>query len=173
MLVRAATGGSEEPGGVAIVKVDQGIVFVCESVDARQICYDPIHRKGTIGGDELVARSGGVGFLKLLFKIGEVVVGITEALGLAQADAVDDRGVVERVRYDGVVRGENSFKEPPVCIKARRVKDGVFGAEVFTEFFLKLAVQGLCSANETDRREPEAVARNRGTRGFANLGVIG
>ena len=47
--------------------------------------------------------------------------------GLAQANAVNDGGVVERVTYDGIFWGEECFEESCVRIPAGGVKDGIIG----------------------------------------------
>ena len=54
---------------------------------------------------------------------------IAVALGPAETDAVDDRGVVERVADDGVPLVEQGLEEAAVGVEARRVEDGVLGAE--------------------------------------------
>ncbi len=78
----------------------------------------------------------------LLPQVGHVHVIVTQALGLrkarvsgagargrpaclAETDAVDDGGVIERVRDDGVVLGEQSLEDAGVRVEARRVQDGV------------------------------------------------
>ena len=40
------------------------------------------------------------------------------ALGLVQTNAVDDRGVVERIGDDGVLRFQDGLKETGVGVKA-------------------------------------------------------
>ena len=54
---------------------------------------------------------------------------VAVALGLAEADAVDDRGVIERVGNDGVLVTEQCFEQPAVGVEARAVEDRVFGPE--------------------------------------------
>jgi hypothetical protein len=46
-------------------------------------------------------------------------VGVPVPLGPAQADPVDDRGVVERVGDDGVVLAEERLEEAAVRVEAR------------------------------------------------------
>ena len=65
----------------------------------------------------------------LRFQICHVVVLVAEPLRFAQADAVDDAGVVQLVGDDGVFRSEQRFKQPAVGIKAGAVKNRVLGAE--------------------------------------------
>ena len=103
MFVGAAAARAEETGGVAIVEVHHGVVFRGERMDLVELGDDAVHREHAVGGDELEARAGGIGFLEFRFEVGHVVVGVAEALGLAEAHAVDDRGVVERIGNDGVL----------------------------------------------------------------------
>jgi hypothetical protein len=50
-------------------------------------------------------------------------------LGLAEADAVDDRRVVERVGDDRVLLAEQRLEEAAVGVEAGPVEDGVLGPE--------------------------------------------
>jgi hypothetical protein len=52
---------------------------------------------------------------------------VAMSIGLAQANAVNDGGVVERVTYDGIFWGEKCFEESRVRIEAGAVKDGIVG----------------------------------------------
>ena len=80
--------------------------------------------------------------LQLLFQVGHVAVGVAVALGLAQADAVDDRRVVERVGNDRVVFVEQRFEQAAVGVEAGGVEDRVFGAEEIGDRLLRAACAG-------------------------------
>ena len=56
--------------------------------------------------------------LQLGLKIGHVLVTVTEALGLAQPDPIDDRGMVKLVGNDRVVRAEKDLEKTAVGVKA-------------------------------------------------------
>ena len=103
VLVGAAAARAEETGGVAIVEMHHRLVFRGQRMDLVELGDDAVHREHAVGGDKFEARAGGVGFLQFGFQVGHVVVGIAEAHGFAEAHAVDDRGVVERVGDDGVL----------------------------------------------------------------------
>ena len=77
--------------------------------------------------------------LQLRFQVGHVAVAVAEALGLAQAHAVDDRGVVQGIGDDRVVFAQQGFEQTAVGIEAGGVKDGVFGAEVSGDFRFQLS----------------------------------
>jgi hypothetical protein len=97
-----------------------------------------------------VARTAVAGGLQLRLEVGHVGIGIAEAARLAEADAVDDRGVVERVGDDGVVFGQEGFEERAIGIEAGGEEDRVFGAEEAGEAVFKLAVEVLRAADEAD-----------------------
>src|SRR5262245_44512505 len=78
--------------------------------------------------------------------------------GLAQADAVDDAGVVQLVGQHCVLVAENRLEQPAVGVPARRIEDGVILAEEACDGAFQLLVQILSAANEAYRRQPIAVA---------------
>ena len=173
MLVGAAAAGTEEAGGVAVVEMDQRVVFLGQGVDLVEVADDAVHREHAVGGDQLEARAGGIGGLELGFQVGHVVVGVAKALRLGEADAVDDRRVVERVGNDRVLIGEQHFEEAAIRIEAGRVEDGVLGAEESADLFLELLVEGLGAADEAHAGHAEAPAVECVFRGGDDLGVVG
>ena len=62
-------------------------------------------------------------------EFGHVAVGVPEALGLAQAYAVDDARVVEGVGDHRVLRPEQGLEQAAVGVEAGAVEDHVVGAE--------------------------------------------
>ena len=98
---------------------------------------------------------------------------VDEALGLAQADAVDDRGVVEGVGDDGVLGAQEALEEAAVGVEAGGIEDGVLHLEKSGDLLLQLQVQVLRSADEADRGQAEAVLVKGLAGGFQDLGVVG
>src|SRR5690606_16536013 len=92
---------------------------------------------------------------------------------LAQAHAVDDRGVVERVRDDRVVLAEQRLEQPAVRVKAGSVEDGVLRAEEVRDGLLQLLVQVLGAADEAHRGHAETVGVQRVLRGLDHRRVVG
>jgi hypothetical protein len=72
-----------------------------------------------------------------------------EASGLAEANTVDDRGVVELVRVETVRLLQDCREEPFVCVPTGHVEDRVFGPEEGSDLGLELFVQLLRAADET------------------------
>jgi hypothetical protein len=63
VLVRAATVVAEEPGRMAIIEMHQRAVAFSQGTDLIQFCDAPVHGEHAIGGDQLEARTGGIGRL--------------------------------------------------------------------------------------------------------------
>ncbi len=173
MLVGAAAGLAHEADGVTVVDHHEGVVALGEIADFAQWCDETVHRKHAIGDDEFEARLGGVGGLELRFKVGEIAVFVAVALRFAEADAVDDRGVVEFVTDHGVLGGEERFEGAAVGIEAGRVEDRVLGAEKRAEAFFQLGVDFLRAADEAHGGEAVAPAVERGVGGGDDFGIIG
>jgi hypothetical protein len=158
---------------VAFVDVHQRVVLVGQRGDLVERRDKAVHRERAVGGDQLGARAGGVGGLQLRFQVGHVAVGVAEALGLAQADAVDDRGVVQRVGNDGVLFAQQRLEQAAVGVEAGGIEDGVLGAEEFGDLLFQLLVQILRAADEAHRRHAEAVRVQRILGGLDHLRMIG
>jgi hypothetical protein len=60
-----------------------------------------------------------LGGFELSFEFLHVAVGMAEASRFAEADAVDDRGVIELIRDDSVPLVEDRFEEAAIRIEAR------------------------------------------------------
>jgi hypothetical protein len=98
-------------------------------------------------------------------------VRVAVALGLAQADAVDDRGVVERVGDDRVVLAEQGLEQAAVGVEARAVEDRVLGAEEGRDRRLELLVAVLGAADEAHARQAVAAIVEGGAGRRGDLGV--
>jgi len=63
--------------------------------------------------------------LKLGLEVGHIVVRVAVASGLAEAHPINDRGVVERIRNNGVLGSEQRLKNTPIGIKCGGIENGV------------------------------------------------
>lgn len=133
---------------MAFVDVHQRVVLLRQRGDLVQRRDEAIHREHAVGGDQLGLAVSGIGGLQLGFQVGHVAVGVAEALGLAQAHAVDDRRMVECIGNDGVVLAEQRLEQAAVGIEAGRVQDGVLLAEEVGDLLFQLLVQVLGAADE-------------------------
>ncbi len=77
-----------------------------------------------------------------------VLVLVPPPLGLAESDAVDDRGVVELVRDDGVFLADQLLEDSGVGVKAAGVKDGILLAMEAGDLALNVlqeSINGACT----------------------------
>ena len=95
------------------------------------------------------------------------------ALGLAQADAVDDRGVVEGVGDDRVLLGQEGLEQATVGVEAGAVEDRVFGAEELGQGVLELLVLVEGAADEAHARHAIAALVEGVAGGGDGVGVTG
>jgi hypothetical protein len=77
-------------------------VRVGERTDLGQRRDAAVHREDAVGDDQ--PEAAGLRLLELRLQVGHVGVGVDEALRLAQPHPVDDRGVVELVGDDPLLR---------------------------------------------------------------------
>jgi len=156
---------------VGVIDHYEGVILLGEVADCVELCDCPVHREDAVGRDH--AEAGGLGLLELLFEVAHIAVAEAETLRLAQADAVDDAGVVELVGDYCVLCREQGLEEARVGVEARAVEDGVFGAEEFGDLLFELLVNLLCAADEADGREAVAPFLVALACGLDNLGVVG
>src|SRR5262245_3351528 len=95
------------------------------------------------------------------------------ALGLAETDPVDDRGMVERVADDGILFAEQRLEQSAISVEARGIEDRVAGAEEAGDGFFQRLVQVLRATDEANGRHAEAVVVERTSRGGDDLRMIG
>ena len=97
-----------------------------------------VHGEHAVGGDQ--ARAGVAGGLQEPLEVGHVGVRVALPLGPAEPDAVDDRGVVQRVGDDDVLLAEERLEQSAVRVEARGVEDGVLGGQEAGDGRLELGV---------------------------------
>ena len=162
---------ADEADGVAVVDHHHGVVFLGEVADALEVGDDAVHREDAVGGDQPEARVGR--FLQPRLEIGHVVVGVAVAPRLAEPHAVDDRGVVQRVRDDRVLLAEQRLEQPAIGVEAGAVEDRVLHAEKRGDLRLELLVLLLRAADEAHRGHAVAVAVERVLGGVAQFLIVG
>src|ERR1700722_8893730 len=108
-----------------------------------------------------------------VFQFVHVAVGEAVAPRLAEPDAVDDGGVIEAVRDDGILLPEQRLEDAAIGVEAGGEQDGVVLAEIARDPLLEPAVQRLGAADETHRRHAEAEGVEPGLGGRDDLGMVG
>ena len=166
-----AAGLADYAGRVALIDHDHSVVFVGQLVDFVERADVAVHREDTVGDDD--AEAVFLGSLELLLEVGHIGVGVAVALGFAEADTVDDGGVVEGIGDDGVLIGQEGFEDTAVGVEAGSIEDGVLGAEELGDFLLQFLVQVLAAADEADGGHTVAAGVHTLLGGFDELGIVG
>jgi hypothetical protein len=92
---------------------------------------------------------------------------------LRKADAVDDAGVVERVRDDRVALVRQGLEQAAVGVEAGRIEDRVVRPEEPGELLFQLPVHGLRAADEANGSHAVAVAVDGAVGRLPQQGVVG
>ena len=145
--------------------------FVREIADLPQRRDAAVHGEHAVGGDE--SRAAVLRVLEMLLQLGQVAIGVSQPPRLAEPDAVDDAGVIERVGNDRVLFAEHGFEQPAIGVPARGIQDGVFGAEEARQRRLELLVHRLRTADEAHRGHAVTETVDCPVRGFANRRMAG
>ena len=156
---------------MGIIDHDERVVFLGEVTDLGEWREGSIHGEHPIGDDERAA--GTLGGDELRLKVCHVSVLVAIAGGLAETDAVDDRGVIEFVGDDGIAVVEEDFEDASVCVEARREQDRCVGAKQARQSRFKFIVLGLRATDEANTCHPESVRVERLLGRGDDIGVVG
>ena len=133
---------------MAFVDHHHRFVRVREVADLVNLGHVTVHGKHPIGHDDDVTNPLRTRFLEACLQLRHVVVRVAEALRLAQPNAVDDRGVVQAVADDGILRSQQGLEDPTVGVKRSGIQDGVFGLVKVGDALFELLVNVLRATNE-------------------------
>src|SRR5689334_3664775 len=101
---------------MAVVDNDGRVIAVGQLGNAVKLRQIPIHREDAVSGDESEAGSGRL--LQRRLELVHVGVGIPKALRFAEADTVDEAGMVEGVAHDRITLIEETLEETGVGVEA-------------------------------------------------------
>ena len=158
---------------MAVVDKDHRAVAVGEARDLFQPGDVSVHREHAVGRDELEPGARAVRLLEAVLELVHIRVGEAIAFGLREADAVDDRGVVEAVGNDCVGFVEQRLEHAAVGVETGGEDDRVLLAEVAGDRMLELAMERLRAADEAHGRHAEAELVHCVLRRGDHLGMIG
>src|SRR5262249_31781917 len=130
-----------------------------------------VHGENAIGGDQAITAR--FGFLQAFVELGHVGVVIAEAFGFAEANAVNDAGVIQLVRQDGVLIVEQGLEESAIGVEAGGVQNRIVLLQEASDGAFKLLVQILRAANEPDRGKSVTELFQSLGGGFDDGGMIG
>ena len=118
-----------ESGCMAVIHHHQCVMPIGKFTYTRQVGDEPVHGEDAIGCDHHGVGTIGARLGQGTVQIRQVTGGISVRRGLAQPDPIDDRGMVERVRNDGVTLPQQGLEDSGVRIKTRREGDRSLGPE--------------------------------------------
>ena len=169
--MRAAALGADKSRGMRVIDRQDRAVTFCEHTDLRQRRDRAIHGKHAVGNDEARARALRLDQPRLEF--GEISVRVAKLACLAEANPVNDRGVIERVGDDRVLLVEQRLEQPAVGVEAGGIKDRFLGAQETGQPRLELAMNALSTADKTHRSAAVTKAVERAVSGGEHGGMIG
>ena len=111
--------------------------------------------------------------LQGLLQFIHVIVGVAQAPRLAQSDAVDDAGMIERIADDGILLVKQRFEQAAVRIEAGGIENRILHRQIRAQALLQLAMHALRAADEAHRRHAVAIARQALMRGLDHGRMIG
>ena len=104
----AASSFAEKTGSVRVVDHRQRVVFFGEVANGREVRDCAVHRETTVSRNQSEARI--LRGAELRLQICHVVVFIAKPLRFAEANAVDDAGVIQFIADHRVFLGEQRFE---------------------------------------------------------------
>ena len=152
---------------MAVVDHHKGVIPLGQVADLIESGDGAVHAERPVGGDHPVANV--LRFLELGLEVGHVAVFEDVSCGLAQADAVDDGGMVEGIGQDRVILAQQRLEEPAVGVEAGDVQDRIVGAEEAADLLLELFVYILRAADEAYAAHAVAVGVERLAGGLDHL----
>ncbi len=162
---------AHKPGGMALIYHNKRIVRIRQRTDFVELRDIAIHRKDPVSGNQADVRV--LRILQLRLQVVHVAVLVDVAVGLAQADAVDNRGVVQPVADNRIVRTQKRLEKARICIEARVVEDGILLLVEVGQRILQLLMHRLRTADKPHARHAKAIRINALLRRLHDGGVVG
>src|SRR6185437_2457208 len=100
MLGRTAARRTHKAGRMRVIDHHQCVIALGQVADAPEVRNGTDHREDAVGRNQ--PGTGARSLLQAVLELLHVVVGVAVALRFAEADAVDDAGVIQRIRNNGV-----------------------------------------------------------------------
>ena len=144
----AAAGLAHETHGVRIIHHHQGVVAVGQRADHREVGNVAIHRENAVRGNQFEPRA--FGFHELSLQVFHVVVQVAKPLRFAQADPVNDAGMIQFIGDDGVFGSEQCLEEASIGIETGAIENRIFRSQELAEFRFELFVDALGAADESN-----------------------
>jgi len=133
---------------MAFIDHNYCIVFISEIADGIELGNGSIHAEDAVSYNDPAAEVSG--FFEFVLQVCHFIVLVAIALCFTQANTVDDRSVVECIRYNSILLIEQGFEHSTIGIEGCYVQDGVFCSEELRQFVFEFFMDVLCAADETN-----------------------
>ena len=126
---------------MAVIDQDERVIGIRQFPDFAELGEIAIHGKHAVGDDHDAALVFAAGLFQLGFEVRHVAIGVAIARRLAEADAVNDRGMVQGIGNDGVLLAEERFEHAAIGIKTGGIEDGIFHLHIAGDAGFQLGVK--------------------------------
>ena len=172
MVHGAAPPAAQHARGMRVIHHHDAVVFLPKVAQLRQRRNIAVHRKNTVGNDQLLARK-----IRVLFEDALAVlhVLVLENLdrGSGKTRAIDDRSVIQLVGNNQIVFSQNCRHRSRVGRKSRLKHHAGFHLLERRDLLLQLQMQFHGASNRANGPRTRAVSLHRVQRGFAQRLVRG
>ena len=141
--------------GVAVIVVHHGAIGIGQIADRIQLRDGAVHGKDPVGSNQDTPGTCVARLLELGLEVRHIVISITIAGSLAQADAINNRCMIELIRDNRILRPEDGFEQPRIGIETGGVQYGVFHTQKVADAAFEGFVYTLSAADEPNRRRAE------------------
>jgi hypothetical protein len=73
------------------------------------------------------------------------------SLSFAESNAIDDGGMIQLIRNNGILSPKKRFKNATIGIKTGSIEDRIFRLEELRDFLLEDFMDVLCAADKANR----------------------
>ena len=171
MLGGAAPVFSEHPNPVGVVDEEASAVGVLQLDDPGQIGNVALHGENAVDHDHLAPVLGGPG--EFSFEVAHVIVLVFHGLSEAQADTVDDRGVIHVVEEGQILAADQAGQDAEIDLETRCEGERGFDVHEGGEPLFELDMDIESAVEQPGARAAGSVTEDRRRRGFLDGGVAG
>ena len=161
--LRLRLGGSaprlaDDPNAMRVIHDEECLALSTQRGQGLERCLRAIHGEHAVAHQQTCA--GVVRFVEGPRGAVDIAMRVTKAGGPAQAYAVDDARMIERVGEHGVLIAQQRLEERAVGVESRREQRACLGAEKVGQPLLQFPMQRMRAADEANRGHAQAEARN-------------
>ena len=155
---------------MAFVHHHERIVLLCQVTNLVHRSDIAVHGEDTVCHDNAEALF--LGSLQLALQICHICICIAIALGLAQTHTIDDAGMIQGIRNDSILLGQQGLEDTAIGIEASSIEDGVLRVEETADGSFQFLVNILSSADEAHTGHTIAAAIHHPFGALDKAGIV-